>query len=70
VIQAFEKVAGKPLNYKTVARRPGDVTAAYADTTKANQILGWTAQKTMEDALADAWRWEQKLAQARAAQAE
>ncbi|MDR9373900.1 MAG: UDP-glucose 4-epimerase GalE [Schleiferiaceae bacterium] len=70
VIQAFEKVAGKPLNYKTVARRPGDVTEAYADTTKANQILGWTAQKTMEDALADAWRWEQKLAQARAAQAE
>ena len=70
VIQAFEKVAGKPLNYKTVARRPGDVTAAYADTTKANQILGWTAQKTMEDALTDAWRWEQKLARARAAQAE
>lgn len=62
VIQAFEKVAGKSLNYQTVDRRPGDVTAAYADTTKANKILGWKAQKTMEDALADAWRWEQKLA--------
>lgn len=62
VIQAFEKVAGKALNYQTVERRPGDVTAAYADTAKANKILGWKAQKTMEDALADAWRWEQKLA--------
>lgn len=67
VIQAFEKVAGQPLNYKTASRRPGDVTAAYADTTKANQILGWKAQKSMENALADAWRWEQKLAQNRKA---
>ena len=65
VIKAFEKVSGDSLNYKTVDRRPGDVTAAYADTTKANTILGWKAEKTMEDALADAWRWEQKLAEQR-----
>lgn len=61
VIKAFEKVSGENLNYKIVARREGDVTAAYADTSKANDILGWEAEKTLEDAMADAWRWEQKI---------
>ncbi len=61
VIQAFEKVSGEKLNYKIVERREGDVTAAYADTTKANKVLGWKAEKTLEDAMADAWRWEQKI---------
>ncbi len=61
VIQAFEKVSGESLNYKIVARREGDVTAAYADTTKANKVLGWKAEKTLEDAMADAWRWEKKI---------
>lgn len=61
VIKAFEKVSGKKLNYKIVPRRSGDVTAAYADTTKANHILGWKSEKTLEDAMEDAWRWEQKI---------
>ncbi len=61
VIKAFEKVSGESLNYKIVARREGDVTAAYADTTKANKVLGWKAEKSLEDAMADAWRWEQKI---------
>ncbi len=61
VIKAFEKVSGESLNYNIVARREGDVTAAYADTTKANTVLGWKAEKTLEDAMADAWRWEQKI---------
>ncbi len=61
VISAFEKVAGQKLNYKIVSRRPGDVTAAYADTTRANNILGWKAEKTLEEAMADAWRWEKKI---------
>lgn len=61
VIRAFEKVSGEKLNYKIVKRRPGDVTAAYADTTKANRELGWKAEKTLEDAMADAWRWEKKV---------
>ena len=61
VIKAFEKVSGESLNYKIVARREGDVTAAYADTTKANKVLGWKAEKTLEDAMADAWRWEKKI---------
>ncbi len=61
VIHAFEKVSGKNLNYKIVERREGDVTAAFADTTKANETLGWKAEKSLDDAVADAWRWEQKI---------
>jgi UDP-glucose 4-epimerase len=59
VIKAFEKVSGQKLNYKIVGRRQGDIISAYADTTKANSILGWKAQSTLEDALASAWKWEQ-----------
>lgn len=61
VINAFEKVTGQKLNYKIVARRPGDVPEAYADTQKANNILGWRTQLTLEDALASAWKWERKI---------
>jgi UDP-glucose 4-epimerase len=61
VIQAFEKVSDKKLPYKLVDRREGDITEAYANTTKANTILGWTAQSTLEEALASAWKWEQKI---------
>jgi UDP-glucose 4-epimerase len=61
VIKSFERVSGETLNYKIVARRPGDVTAAYADTTKANKVLGWKAEKTLDDAVADAWRWEKVI---------
>lgn len=61
VINAFEKVSGKKLNYKIVDKRPGDVTEAYADTEKANNVLGWKSQLSLEDALASAWKWEQKI---------
>ncbi len=61
VIQSFEKVSNSKLNYKIVERRHGDVTAAYADTTKANQVLGWKSEKTLDDAMVDAWRWEKKI---------
>jgi len=61
VIQSFEKVSESKLNYKIVERRRGDVTAAYADTTKANEVLGWKADKNLDDAMADAWRWEKKI---------
>lgn len=60
VIKAFEKVSGIPLNYKIAARREGDITAAYADTSLANTELGWKAKKTLEEALKDAWKWQQK----------
>ena len=61
VIHAFEKVSGQKLPYKIVARREGDITEAYANTDKANTVLGWKAQSTLEEAMASAWKWEQKI---------
>lgn len=61
VINTFEKVSGKKLPYKVVDRREGDITSAYANTDKANAILGWKAQSTLEESLASAWKWEQKI---------
>ncbi|PWA06553.1 UDP-glucose 4-epimerase GalE [Flavobacterium psychrotolerans] len=61
VIKAFEKVSGQKLPYKIVDRRDGDVTSAYANTDKANNGLGWKAQSTLEQAIASAWKWEQKI---------
>ncbi|MUU77794.1 UDP-glucose 4-epimerase GalE [Winogradskyella endarachnes] len=60
-IQSFEKVSGKALNYKIVDRREGDVTAAYADTAKALNVLGWKTELTLDDAMDSAWKWEQKI---------
>ena len=60
VIKAFEKASGKPLNYKIVARREGDITAAYADTTIANKELNWKTEKTLEEALESSWKWQQQ----------
>jgi UDP-glucose 4-epimerase len=61
VIKTFEKVSEKPLPYKIVGRREGDVIEAYANTDKANNVLGWKAKYTMEDALRSAWKWQMKL---------
>lgn len=59
IIKAFESVNNLSLNYKIVARREGDITAAFADTTLANTELGWKAEKTLEEALSSAWKWQQ-----------
>lgn len=61
VIAAFEKISNMTLPYKIVGRRDGDVISAYANTDKANTVLGWKAKSTLEEALASAWKWEQKL---------
>lgn len=61
VITVFEKVTGLRLPYKIVGRREGDVISAYANTNKANTVLGWKAQHSLDDALASAWKWEQKF---------
>ena len=61
VIQTFEKVSGKPLPYKIVDRREGDVISAYANTDKANEVLGWKAHSTLEESLTSAWKWQQKI---------
>ena len=60
VIKAFEKVSNTTLNYKIVARREGDITSAYADTTLAKVELGWETEKTLEQALLAAWKWQLK----------
>jgi len=61
VIQSFERVSGKKLNYIIAPRREGDITAAYADTTSANSDLGWKAKLSLDDAMKSAWEWEQKV---------
>ena len=61
VIKSFERVSGKKLNYRIVSRRTGDVIEAYADTQKANEILGWRAESSLDDAMKSAWDWEQKI---------
>jgi len=61
VIQSFERVSGEKLNYKFVNRRAGDVVAAYANTHKANNQLGWKAKHSLDDAVKSAWKWQQSL---------
>lgn len=61
VINSFEKVSGQKLVYKIVDRREGDIIEAFADTKKANEVLGWKSQSTLDDAMASAWKWEQKI---------
>ena len=55
---AFEKASGKKIPYKIVDRRPGDIAACYADPAKAYEVLGWKAEKTVEEMCADSWRWQ------------
>jgi len=61
VIQSFEKVTGKKVNYKLVDRREGDITAAYADTNYANDELGWKTELSLDEALLSAWKWQETL---------
>ena len=61
VVNAFEKVTQQKLNYRIVNRREGDVISVYADTKKANDVLGWKAEKSMEESLLSSWNWEKKV---------
>ncbi|PKO95078.1 MAG: UDP-glucose 4-epimerase GalE, partial [Bacteroidetes bacterium HGW-Bacteroidetes-9] len=63
VIKSFEKISGVKLNYTITDRRPGDIEKVWADTTYANAELGWKAEKTLDEMMESAWKWEQKLAQ-------
>lgn len=58
IVKAFESVNNVKLNYKIVDRREGDIMTAYADTTLANEELGWKSEKTLEEALESAWKWQ------------
>jgi UDP-glucose 4-epimerase len=60
VIKTYEEESGKPIPFEIVARRPGDVAASWADVTKANEELGWSATKDLAAMCADSWHWQQK----------
>ena len=60
IIHTFEKVSNQFLNWKFGPRREGDVEEIFADTSKAQELIGWNADRTIEDAIADAWNWEKK----------
>ena len=59
VINSFNKVSGKNIQYEISSRRKGDVISAFADTSKAKKILNWTPKASFEDAILSAWNWEQ-----------
>lgn len=58
LVKGFEQANGLKLNYKVAPRRPGDVTAVWADTHLANEELGWKAERELNDTLRSAWLWE------------
>lgn len=58
LIGAFSKASGKNIPYEIVERRPGDIAACYASPEKANKELGWFAEKSIDEACEDSWRWQ------------
>lgn len=58
MVKAFEKASGKEVPYKITPRRPGDIAACYADPSKAEDELGWTAERGIEEMCRDAWKWQ------------
>ena len=59
MVHAFAAVSGKPVPYRIVERRQGDIAQCYADPTFARKLLGWQAQLGIDAMCADAWRWQQ-----------
>lgn len=60
IIKAFSAACGKEIPYVIDPRRPGDVATCYSDPSKAEKILGWKAEKNLEDMCRDAWRWQSR----------
>ena len=58
MVHAFNEANGLELPYRIVARRPGDIATCYADPAKSREVLGWTAEKTLQDMCRDSWRWQ------------
>jgi UDP-glucose 4-epimerase len=61
MIKAFQKVTGLKLKYEIVDRREGDIEKVWADTSFANDVLGWKASSTLEETIASAWNWEKNI---------
>lgn len=60
IIHAFEKACGKKIPYVIDPRRPGDIATCYSDPSKAAKVLGWKAEKNLDDMCRDAWNWQTK----------
>ena len=60
MVKAFEKANGVKVPYQIVDRRPGDLPTCYADPSKSAEILGWRAEKNLEDMCRDSWRWQSR----------
>ena len=60
MVKAFNRANGLDLPYKIVGRRPGDIATCYADPAKSQQLLGWTAEKDLDDMVRDSWNWQSK----------
>ena len=58
MVHMFEEVSGRPIPYKIVARRPGDIATCYADPSLAKELLGWTAKRGLREMCEDSWRWQ------------
>ena len=65
IIHTFEKATGVKVKYRIVGRREGDIEKVWADTTLANNELGWKAVIPLEETLKSAWKWEQYIRQER-----
>lgn len=61
LIHRFENVNKLKLNYAIAPRREGDITAIWADPSKANNVLGWHAERDLDETLASAWAWEKQI---------
>src|SRR5690606_25440451 len=66
-LRAFEETSGVKLGYRIGGRRAGDIGAIYADNRKAREQLGWQPERDIRDAMASAWKWQQRLNAAREA---
>ena len=62
-IVSFENNTNVTLNYEFGPRRAGDVVAVYSDTTKSQQVLGWKADRKLNEMVVSAWRWQQRLSE-------
>ena len=60
IVKTFEKVTGVKVNYEMAPRRYGDIAAIWADPAIANNELGWKAEKSLEETLLSAWKWENR----------
>lgn len=63
IVDAFEKATGVKVNWTYAPRRAGDIEKVWADPKKANEVLGWKADTSLEDTLKSAWNWQVKLSE-------